>query len=89
MAVTGREEEEGGKKLYRLALVDMTERKRMEEEFRRSRDDLEMRVRERTADLVQAKQTLEAEVSERRSASLLRTLNKAPFLPASLLLRCS
>jgi PAS domain S-box-containing protein len=46
--------------------LDVTDRKRLEVELRRSRDKLEERVRERTALLEAANEALEAEVTERR-----------------------
>ncbi len=52
---------------------DITERKQVEEEVRRARDELELRVRERTAELAQANEELRAEIARReRSEEALR-----------------
>jgi PAS domain S-box-containing protein len=50
------------------AFKDITELVEQREGLRHARDELEVRVRERTADLFQAKRILETEVRERRRA---------------------
>ncbi|HVN97818.1 MAG TPA: ATP-binding protein [Syntrophorhabdaceae bacterium] len=48
------------------ALVESFERKRAEEALRRARDELELRVAERTTELQSAHNTLKAEIAERK-----------------------
>ena len=50
------------------AFVDITERKQMEDELRKSRDQLDLRVLERTADLKKVNDELLIEIQERRRA---------------------
>ncbi len=57
------------------AIRDVTERRRVEEELRRARDELETRVQERTADLASANDALKSEIVERKRAE--ETLQKA------------
>jgi PAS domain S-box-containing protein len=52
---------------------DLTERKEAEELLRRSHEELEIRVRERTAELAQANESLRAEMGERERADHART----------------
>jgi len=51
-----------------LSASDVTERIRAEEALRRARDELEMRVQERTAELVQTNKVLRAETEQRKRA---------------------
>jgi PAS domain S-box-containing protein len=58
--------------------LDVTDRKRAEEALRRSRDQLEERVRERTAELLRANEQLGLEIGERKRAEgTIRQANEA------------
>ncbi|MEO8554818.1 MAG: PAS domain-containing protein, partial [Kofleriaceae bacterium] len=52
---------------------DLTERKEAEQLLRRSHEELEVRVRERTAELARANESLRAEMGERERADHART----------------
>jgi PAS domain S-box-containing protein len=52
---------------------DLTERKRTEEMLRRAHEELEARVRDRTAELARANESLRAEMFERERAERART----------------
>jgi PAS domain S-box-containing protein len=73
--------------------LDVTDRKRLEVELRRSRDKLEARVRERTASLESANRALETEVAERRETEAALRRSEVLFrrfvdnVPASILLK--
>ncbi len=66
---------------------DITDRKKMEDKLRRSRDDLEIRVRERTAELALANEGLIIEIAERQRAeeALLESEKQLRFLAAKIL----
>ena len=50
----------------RIYLLDITERKRAEQALRKAHDGLEMRVKERTTELVKPNEELETEIAERK-----------------------
>jgi PAS domain S-box-containing protein len=56
------------RKMVCAIIRDITERKRMEEALRNSVQELELRLNERTADLVGANEKLEREIKERQQA---------------------
>jgi PAS domain S-box-containing protein len=62
---------------YLVQVQDITEAKRMEEELRRSRDELEIRVQERTAELMSVVAALQDEMAERKQAE--EALRKANY----------
>jgi PAS domain S-box-containing protein len=68
----------GGKKIIQSIFRDVTERKRAEKALQKAHDELEMRVRERTAELAKANQELQIEIKERKRAE--EELRKFKFL---------
>ncbi|MCE8423419.1 MAG: PAS domain S-box protein [Candidatus Methanoperedens sp.] len=70
-----------------LIAMDLTERKRAENDLRNARDELEIRVNERTEELVNANEMLQAEIIERREAekALRKSTTKYRLLTESIL----
>jgi PAS domain S-box-containing protein len=58
----------GGEKCFTIICSDVTQEVCAAEELRKAHDELELRVRERTADLVQSNQLLQNEIIERKEA---------------------
>jgi PAS domain S-box-containing protein len=58
----------GGEKCFTIICSDVTQEVRAAEELRQAHDELEVRVQERTADLVQSNQLLQGEIVERKEA---------------------
>ena len=58
----------GGERLFTIICSDITEQARAAEDLRRAHDELELRVRERTADLEKSNRSLQGEIVERKRA---------------------
>jgi PAS domain S-box-containing protein len=58
----------GGERIFTIICSDITQEVRIAEELRKAHDELELRVRERTADLVRSNQFLQTEIAERKQA---------------------
>jgi PAS domain S-box-containing protein len=61
---------------YQSAILDMTERKRIEDDLRQARDQMELRVQERTAELVQTIGALQHQMAERAEVEAQLTASR-------------
>lgn len=68
MAASVSQLEVAGEKVFTIICSDVTDQVRAEQALRSAHDELERRVRERTADLESSNQSLQAEIKERRRA---------------------
>ncbi len=68
MSASISQQEISGQKVFTVICSDITEQVQAEQELRQSHEDLEIRIRERTADLQDANCSLQAEVFERKRA---------------------
>lgn len=71
---------QGYRVMHNQALEEIEERRRAEEELRKTHEELELRVRERTADLVSVNERLQQEIKERKRTEeelkrLISTMN--------------
>ncbi|MGA2712079.1 MAG: PAS domain S-box protein [Bryobacteraceae bacterium] len=69
----------GHVELYCCFVTDITERKQMHEALRKSHDELELRVRERTKELSATNEALLAEIEQRRRAEEARQESEEAF----------
>jgi PAS domain S-box-containing protein len=76
-----------GTEMILLAIEDVTERKQLEEELRKSYDELEARIQERTAELAQRNEELTIEIAERlkMEQTLLESKEQLRILAAQIL----
>jgi rsbT co-antagonist protein RsbR len=81
VVVTSLRDEGGRLRGFGKITRDLTERRKVEEEVRRMRDDLDQRVKERTSELAKVNASLKAELAARKRAEeAIRELS-TPVLP--------